>query len=175
MTGTGGTIRSYITWFPLSVHRSGVAYSVKGVPRRGPPYGDGPLGGACLDGLSDWDIEAQRISPTGVVGADIQIFRAPAIYAAPTGIVFHPLDGLYSGPFAVSYVVYTLISQGGLFDGHVAVVNGSNALTRIYRAGEGTGAPMISTDGPEGFALTYAMTTGSTGDSHIYGQFGSYF
>jgi hypothetical protein len=119
-----------------------------------------------------YDIEVQRISHAGVIGGDIQVYKAPT-FASPTGIVLQ-LDGGASGSFAVSYMVNTLVSSTDLFDGDVAVVNSSNVLTRIVGAGEGTSGPAISTDGPEGFALTFAMTNAKTGASHIFGRFGTY-
>jgi hypothetical protein len=116
------------------------------------------------------DIEAQRIGPTGVFGADIQIYRAPT-YASPTGIVLQP-NGGSAGSFVVPYAVETLISPSHLFDGYVAVVNGSNELTWLY--GIGATVPTINTDGPGGFVLTYASPYSDSASNDIYGQIGSY-
>jgi hypothetical protein len=104
-----------------------------------------------------------------MVGADIQIYRGQ-IWAEPMGITLQ--GGPDGGSFAVSYGVETLISPSHLFDGYVAVVNGSNALTGRY--GIGATLATINTDGPGGFVLTYVAPFADTASNHVFGQIGSY-
>jgi hypothetical protein len=123
-----------------------------------------------------FDTEARRISPAGAMGAEIQVAYAEETTSPefPTGIALQP-NGGPGGSFAVSLELADPSTPTFSYNGYVAVVDGSNTLSRFYAFGPAGFGSSITAEGAYGFLLTYTSPHGSSYLTHIYGQRGLYF
>jgi hypothetical protein len=106
---------------------------------------------------NNWDVAAQRISNTGVLGNVINVQYTSANASAPSVA----LEG-NAGAFVVAYD-----SGSGV---NVSEVNSSNVVIDTFSAGQSRFVPAISINAQNEFLVTYDGIDGS--DSVIYGRRG---